>query len=215
MKIHYFIIFLLGLNLFSCGAIKKRPNRRMLNEKQASAIDDDEFAQFRRPAGLSTDAMKRKRRLDEEKNDHNGPSLWTGRGIDSYLFTNQTEKQLGDIILVNVFEGLKKEISTELKLSQQYDKWERKEKGADDKKKKGTTPSKEEEKKGEAKDHISTIVEEAINKTHLILKGRKTVLFNNVKKLIEFRGLVARKDITELNTINSDQILESTVKVLR
>jgi flagellar basal body L-ring protein FlgH len=187
----------------------------MFDGEQAEVKDEDKFAQFRRPASLSTDAMKRKRRLDEERNDHNGPSLWTGRGTDSYLFTNETEKQIGDIILVNVLEKLKKEIATELKLSQQFDKWERKKVGEDDKKKEAKPAAKEDDKKDGAQDHISTVVEEAINKTHMILKGRKTVLFNKKKKLIEFRGLVARKDISEKDTINSDQILESTVEVLR
>ena len=214
MKIQYFIIFLLSLNLISCGGmIKSAPNRRMLDGKQAEAANEDEFSQFRKPTSLSTDAMRRKRRLDEERNDNNGPSLWTGRGTDSYLFTNETEKQLGDIILVNVLDKLKKEIATELKLSQQYDRWERTD--PDDKKKEKAATAKEPEKKDGAHDHISTIVEESINKTHLILKGRKTVLFNKKKKLIEFKGLVARKDITEKDTINSDQILESTVQVLR
>ena len=77
MRIHYFIIFLLTLNLSSCGSIKKRPNRRMLDGEQSAVKNEDEFAQFRKPASLSTDAMKRKRRLDEERNDHNGERLYS------------------------------------------------------------------------------------------------------------------------------------------
>jgi len=187
----------------------------MLDENVAKNQTDDEFDQFRRtPASVSRDELKRKRRAALEGGYSDSKSLWTGKGTDSYLFTNQTEKQLGDIILVNVLDKLRKEISTELKLSQVYDRWERTEKGTTDKKE-GEPKEEAKEKPNEAKDHISTIVEEEINQTHLLIKGRKTVLYKKQKKLIEFKGLVARKDITESDTINSDQILESTVKVLR
>jgi len=215
MRIPYFIVLLF---IFSCSNFyKKRPGRRMLDDDTvAETKQEDKFEQFRRTPA-SVDALKRKKRFDAERNDAPGPSLWTGRGTDSYLFTNQTEKQLGDIILVNVLDKLKKEISTELKLSEVYDKWERKPAGSDDKKKEEAKPKEEEDKdkKEGPHDHISTIVEEEINRTHVLLKGRKTVLYKKKKKLIEFKGLVARKDITENDTIDSDKILESTVKVLR
>lgn len=174
---------------------------------------DDEFAQFRRnPA--SVDALKRKKRFDKKRYDNPGPSLWTGKGADSYLFTNQTEKQVGDIIMVNVLDKLAKEITSELNLAEKYGRWDRKEAEESDKKKEATPKDKVKEKPGVSEGHISTIVEEEINKTHLLLKGRKTIIYKKQKKLIEFRGLVARKDISK-DTINSNKILESTVKVLR
>lgn len=214
------ILIILLFTLSCSGLIKKTPNRRMLDDGSvAEAKDQDEFDQFRRTPA-SVDALKRKKRFDADNNQDSGPSLWTGRGTDSYLFTNQTEKQLGDIILVNVMDKLKKEISNELKLSEVYDKWERQTAGSEDKKKEADAKPKEDAAKPEdgkkgPHDHISTIVEEQINQTHLLLKGRKTVLYKKKKKLIEFKGLVARKDITDKDTIDSSKILESTVKVLR
>ncbi|RLA65103.1 MAG: hypothetical protein DRQ88_02395 [Epsilonproteobacteria bacterium] len=212
MKTHYLFLALLSFNLVSCsGLIKKRPNRKMLDEKSvAESKPKDDFDQFRR-APASVDMLKRKKRFDAERNDTSGPSLWTGKGTNSYLFTNQTEKQLGDIIRVNVLSKLKKEITNELKLSANYDKWERNSADSKDTKK----PDKSKDNKVSPHDHISTVVEEEINQTHLLIKGRKTVLYKKQKKLIEFRALVARKDITENDSLESDKILESTVKVLR
>ena len=56
---------------------------------------------------------------------------------------------------------------------------------------------------------------EEISKDHLLIRGQKFLLFRNRKHLVEVQALVARKDIMDDDTVDSTQVLESTVTILR
>jgi flagellar basal body L-ring protein FlgH len=143
------------------------------------------------------------------------PSLWTGKGTDSYLFTNSTEKKVGDMVTIDVYKNLRNEISTELKLDAEAAGQEAPEgekgKTAEEK------PAEEAETADDDKpsDQISTVVEEEVNQSHILLKGKKTVVFRGKKKLLEINALVAKKDIKSDARVESKNIMESTIKVLR
>jgi len=56
---------------------------------------------------------------------------------------------------------------------------------------------------------------EEINKDHVLLKGRKYLLYKNQKRLIEIQALATRRDISPDDSIESDQLLETNVTILR
>lgn len=68
---------------------------------------------------------------------------------------------------------------------------------------------------GSDTDKISSVVVEEINREHLLIKGRKNVLFKNRKRMVEVQALVSRKDITDNDSVSSDSIIESNVTVVR
>ena len=76
---------------------------------------------------------------------------------------------------------------------------------------------KKNEEVGETKiyDKVSSIVVEEINNEHLLLKGRKYLLYKGRKRAIEVQALVARRDVKENKTVNSDDVLEATLRVIQ
>jgi len=232
------LLFFSLINLFGCSSyVDKWHNEIAAGEKsQAGRPPKNPFDQFRnvRRPGQDFDRGKlssrltknlkprikrkylpanmRKRLTASDLNDNESVgSLWAGVGNDSYLFSKDTEKQQGDIILINVFQKFKNEISLELKRAFPDPPKDPK--------------NKEEEKKPAAKaaetdkskpvDKISTVIIEEISKEHLLLRGRKALLFKRRKRLVEVQALVARKDITDDDTVDSSDILESSIHVLR
>lgn len=171
-------------------------------------------------------AMKRYAASDLTDNGSDG-SLWAGSDPNAFLFSNNKTKSSGDIVQINVLPRLKNEITLELKKAFPDNPYETKvaktDKGAED----GRAPAGGEEKKADkkeaaesnlsegAQDKISGVVVEEINREHLLIKGRKNVLFKNRKRMVEIQALVSRKDIGENDIINSDAILESNISVVR
>jgi flagellar basal body L-ring protein FlgH len=154
---------------------------------------------------------------DFEDNADSG-SIWMQPG--SYLAYTEKKKKTGDIILINVKDALQKDIALELKKN-----------FPDEKKKKADAPATTaktdtpadpakpaEDKSGENEqihDKVSSIVVEEISKDHVLLKGRKYLLYKNQKRLIEIQALATRKDISVEDSIESDQLLETNVTILR
>jgi flagellar L-ring protein FlgH len=154
-------------------------------------------------------------------------SLWAGSDPNAFLFSNNKSKNAGDIVQINVLSRLKNEITMELKKAFPDNPFDIKpasdaskstdpkspssDKPAPDKKEVATDPTSNEG----AQDKISGIVVEEINREHLLIKGRKNVLFKNRKRMVEVQALVARKDIGENDIVSSDAILESNVSVVK
>lgn len=153
-------------------------------------------------------------------------SLWSGQeGRNNFLFTRDNKKSNGDIVLIKVAGKLKNEITAELKRAfpspipkkTEDDKSEEKESAA---KEPASTTASSEDKKVDAStdkvyDRISSVIIEQINEDHLLLRGRKNVLYKNRKRVVEVQALVARRDVLTDDTVNSNQILESQVSVIR
>lgn len=157
---------------------------------------------------------------DFEDNNDNGGSLWTNQGSSSSLFTYQNDKHTGDMVIINVLENLRNQISSELK------------RVYPDKPKKVNPTLKADPKAAQAPqspqqnddeqdvdmkvyDKISGTVMEEISKDYILLRGRKEVIFKKEKRSIEVQALVSRKDIMENDYVNSDKLLESRVFILR
>ncbi|PIR77586.1 MAG: hypothetical protein COU30_01655 [Candidatus Magasanikbacteria bacterium CG10_big_fil_rev_8_21_14_0_10_38_6] len=154
-----------------------------------------------------------KRHTAEDLTDNSSDgSLWNSKGQRDYLFTQNNYKRLGDIILLEVQGKLKKEISLELGRAFPAPKKKKK----DDKEKK--EEPKEETSEEDAKkvfDHISGVVIEELNKDHVLIRGRKDVLYQRRKRRIEVEALVSRKDISDDDKIKSSKLLESNISIIR
>lgn len=170
-------------------------------------------------------ALKRVTALDLTDNGADG-SLWSGKDPNSFLFATSRSKSSGDIVQINVLPRLRNEITMELKKSFPENPFESKAKTPDSEKKPDSTttpspPSQVVDSKieiadtGGAQDKISGVVVEEINREHLLIKGRKNVLFKSKKRMVEIQALVARKDILDDDSISSDVLLESSVSVVR
>lgn len=172
------------------------------------------------------ESLKRYTASDLTDNGNDG-SLWAGSDPNAFLFSNNRSKNSGDIVQISVLPRLKNEITMELKKAfpdNPYEARANAEKSGDPKAP-ATNPEKPATEKREvasessmsegAQDKISGIVVEEINREHLLVKGRKNVLFKNRKRMVEVQALVSRKDIGENDVISSDSILESSVTVVR
>lgn len=171
-------------------------------------------------------ALKRYTASDLTDNGSDG-SLWAGSDPNAFLFSNNKTKSSGDIVQINVLSRLKNEITMELKKAFPDNPYETRvakaDKGADETRAPAGAEDKKADKKDTpessmsegAQDKISGVVVEEINREHLLIKGRKNVLYKNRKRMVEIQALVSRKDIGENDTINSDSILESNISVVR
>lgn len=153
-------------------------------------------------------------------NDDSG-SLWANQGNSSSLFTYQNDKQAGDIVIINVLENLRNQISAELKRTfpDRPKKTAKDDRSRDLEKKAPASqtpaPSPESEMDMKVYDKISGMVMEELNKDYVLLRGRKDVIFKSEKRSIEVQAVVSRRDILENDYVNSDKLLESRVIILK
>ena len=178
------------------------------------------------PSGQLKPPVKREYRPQRYKADDfvdagSGGSLWANQGASSSLFTYQNDKHTGDMVIINVLESLRNQISSELK--RVFPDRPKKVTNAakkDDKNpaasaQAATAAPKEDEIDMKVYDKISGTVMEEISKDYILLRGRKDVIFKKEKQSIEIQGLVSRKDILENDYVNSDRLLDSRVFIIR
>jgi flagellar L-ring protein precursor FlgH len=214
----------------------------------------DQFAMYRRGAGGRSNALQtpmntrnkkvvnpetqrqyvpessaRKRYTADDMQDNSSSgSLWHGDGKDSFLFTSDLGKKIGDILVLNVMGKLKDEITAELKRAFPAPVIQNKEEETDeakDKKAAAATAAKEPaapknpedplSNPAQVYDKISSVIIEEVNQDHILVSGRKFLLFRNKKHLIEVQALVNRKNVSLEDNINSNDVLESSVSVIR
>ncbi|MBC7712484.1 MAG: flagellar basal body L-ring protein FlgH [Rhizobacter sp.] len=167
-------------------------------------------------------ALKRTTASDLTDNGTDG-SLWGSSNPNAFLFATSKSKSSGDIVQINVGAKLRNEITMELKRAfpeNPYDAVaaaEKKPEAVPGAPVAAVTPpvAGAKPEAGADTDRISGVVVEEINREHLLIKGRKNVLFKNRKRMVEVQALVSRKDITDDDSVSSDAILESNVSVVR
>ena len=69
--------------------------------------------------------------------------------------------------------------------------------------------------KSQVYDRISSVIIEEVNKDHLLVRGRKDVIFRKMKRYVEVQALINKRDISDEDAIESTKILESSVTILR
>jgi flagellar basal body L-ring protein FlgH len=153
----------------------------------------------------------------------NSSSLWSGEGRNASLFTRDERKKPGDIIVINVLERFKNDISNELRRVSPEEKKSSKpgenNQSSNQSPASGTSDDNVQLNPdgGSSKvfDRISTQVVEEISSDYILVKGKKEVLFRNQRRLLEVQALVSRRDIYDNDRIESDKILESRIFVLK
>lgn len=178
------------------------------------------------PSGSVRPPVKREYRqqryqAEDFKDNEGDGSLWANQGNSASLFTYQNDKHTGDMVIINVLENLRNQISSELKRTFPDKPIKKKPGGPDEKKEDKAAaaapqiPGKDQEEMDmKVYDKISGTVVEELNKDYIVLKGRKEVIFKKEKRSIEVQALVSRKDIMENDYVNSDRLLESRVFIL-
>lgn len=157
---------------------------------------------------------------DDFVDDGTSGSLWVNAAGGS-LFTTDVTKRVGDIVIVNVLDSLRGQISSELKRAFPQPQPQKAAAAGAAAASTNPTPAapeptdKGDELETKVYDKISGVVAEEINKDYFLLRGKKEVVFRKEKRFIEVQALVARKDIADNDTINSDKLLESRVIILR
>lgn len=181
-----------------------------------------------RPSGRVEPSVKRDyrpqryRASDFRDNDDSG-SLWANQGQSASLFTYQNDKRVGDMVIINVLENLRNQISNELKSH-----FPDKKKVVDGKNQdpraaaaaaaqnpQANNANTDNDMDMKVYDKVSGTVIEELSKDYILLRGRKEVIYKKEKRSIEIQALVSRKDIMENDYVNSDRLLESKVFILR
>lgn len=171
------------------------------------------------------EAQRRVTASDLTDNGSDG-SLWASNDQSAFLFASNKNKSSGDIVQINVQPRLRNEITLELKKNFPDNPFDKKP-DAEGKTATAATPGANPETAKTAaqandqtaneggNDKISSVVIEEINRDHLLVRGRKYVLFKNKKRMVEVQALVSRKTISDDDMINSDEVIESSVQVVR
>lgn len=196
----------------------KRP---ITNPNTFSLSDGSPSEQVRPP--VKREYRPQRYQANDFVDSDNGGSLWANQGSSASLFTYQNDKRTGDMVIINVLENLRNQISSELKrvFPDKPKKVAQGEKEKGDAKKEQQAapaslgPGKDEEMDMKVYDKISGTVMEEISKDYILLRGRKDVIYKKEKKSIEVQGLVSRKDIMENDYVNSDRLLDARVFILK
>lgn len=197
------------------------PAQRMQNLRQDASPQS--YAPRIKRQYRSTDSQDHRspKRVTASDLVDNNPSqsLWVSQDENRDLFTNNKSLRQGDIVLVNVYKKLKNEITLELKRAFPAPPSAKKEDNQDGENNSEAErdPAEEELANNETKvyDRVSTVIVEEVNNDHVLLRGRKNLLYQNRKRLVEIQALVARRDLSQTDTVDSNDIIESSITVLR
>ncbi|MGB0452794.1 MAG: flagellar basal body L-ring protein FlgH [Bacteriovoracaceae bacterium] len=171
-------------------------------------------------------APKKRYKVDDLTDNGPAASLWGANKSSSYLFSVDTIINSGDIVVINVQADLKNEITRELVRSFPRAQPKRRKKKKNDKAKTADNPAPasvkadadpeaQEVSSNKVYDRVSSIVMEEINDDHILVKGRKYLLFRGKRRVVEVQALVGRVDINDSKSVNSDKLLEKTIRVVR
>lgn len=240
-NIFYLFILTSSMTLTSCSSLINKYHRqfdRMANKKAAvkrakpGTLEHFKNRKFRNRystrnrKSLSPSTRRRytaqARQRTQAKNlfdNGNDGSLWSDIGQENFLFAKNNKKRLGDVVIINVLEKLKKEIT--IKLQQAYPKIVRKKKKSKAAAKKPAEEAAAQQtgKKAASRkaiyDRIPSFVIEEVNNDNIIVRGKREIFFRNKKRFVEVEALIDQKDILDDDRINSSDILEKTVTVVR
>lgn len=210
------------------ASIRRRPKKTSLvynNPEMRTTKNTSQLAPaVKREYKPEKEAIKRVTASDLTDNGSDG-SLWASNDQSAFLFASNKNKSSGDIVQINVQPRLRNEITLELKKNFPDNPFEKKPDaegktapatpGATPETAKATAQANDQIANEGGNDKISSVVIEEINRDHLLVRGRKYVLFKNKKRMVEVQALVSRKAITDDDMINSDEIIESSVQVVR
>jgi len=163
---------------------------------------------------------KRRIRADDLIDTDQSASLWMGDDKNGFFFSNDSKKRHGDIIVVYVLKKLKTDITSELKRRFSRPVLEKASKKVEPDKKEATAKAptaskKESSSTGKVYDKIPSVIVDEVNSKHILISGRKTLLFNNRKRIVEIQAVLNKKFISTEDTVRSDDLLETNIRILR
>ena len=191
-------------------------DKRPIKDPTTYSMNDGGPSSAQMKPSVKREYRPQRYKADDFKDDDSAGSLWANQGNSASLFTYQNDKHTGDMVIVNVLENLRNQISSELK--RVFPDRPKPSSGKPDSKAAiaaAAAPATAEEMDMKIYDKISGTVMEEISKDYILLRGRKDVIFKKEKKSIEVQGLVSRKDIMENDYVNSDRLLDTRVFIIR
>jgi flagellar basal body L-ring protein FlgH len=211
-----------GIDTFrqTYGKKDKTKDKRPINNPVTFSLAGTGPSSEMRPAVKREYRPQRYNRNDFVDDDSSG-SLWGKQSSSSSLFISTHEKGQGDVVIINVLDNLRNQISSELKRAFPDPKKKTADKtapgapGAPAGTAAQPTDTSSDDVDMKVYDKVSGTVVEEINENYLVVRGRKEVIFKKEKRSIEIEALVSRRDILENDHVNSDKILESRVFILR
>lgn len=166
--------------------------------------------------GIASSSQHGRTRAEDLRDNSGATSLWTSS--ESNLFTQTRSRRPGDIVLINVMDRLKAEITLELRRSfpaqRRPQSRDREQQGADQEAEEERTAA-QESREDRIHGRISSVIVEQVSRDHVLIRGRKNVLYRNAQRLIEVQALISTRDILDGDVVPSDSIIESQVSVLR
>ncbi|MAW06952.1 MAG: hypothetical protein CME61_01575 [Halobacteriovoraceae bacterium] len=178
-----------------------------LHQEMSQDLNKNKRSRTIQSYGQKGDQEQVEKRYTASDFEDNSPSssLWTGQGQDSFFDTRGVRKEKGDIVTVLVMSDLKNRIKDEL--SRYF--------GTKTSNNDSVTSSPKEDDASKVYDKISSIVRKEIRSNHILLQGRKELIYEGGKHLIEVSSLINRKDVSPEDTVDSTKILQITIRVLR
>ncbi len=194
---------------------------KQFNDQRGNTEDTKNYHPAVKRQYLPQELIKKRYTSEDLVDSKPEGSLWVANDSNAFLFSEDSKKRNGDIVLINVKAELKNEITAALKKAfpdaPKKAKPEKEGEAAASTEKAKKPKEKEETPAAEEQvvDKISSVIIEEINRDHLLLRGRKTILYKGNKKAVEIQALVSRKDVSTEDSIDSNNILETTVNVVR
>jgi flagellar L-ring protein precursor FlgH len=207
------------------------------NSRQVKKISPSTKRQY------NSTAQVKSRKNPFNQNDENEGSIWNDREKDNFLFSRNYLKKIGDIVQIKINEQLRNEITLELSRafpdlkttkSQKNNGENNKdtknvenkteEKSSTDKEKNQNQSNSEQPgsetdsastQSSQIADSISSLVVEEFGPEHILLRGKKEVLYKKRKRMIELEVLVSRSSVDETDSVTSDQSLEHNIIVYK
>ncbi len=168
---------------------------------------------------------KKRYKAEDLRDIQSDGSLWKDKkNNQSFFFAEDNFKSKGDIVLIEVRRNLKNIITAELKRAYPNRNGKISPTGknpaslpnnTEAQANANTTAQDDDQNDNKIYDRISSMVIEEVSRNHLLLKGRKSLIYQSQKRLVEIQSLVAKRDIDKNNAIDSDRIIESNVVVIR
>lgn len=223
------------------GFKTKKFDKRPLQDPLTYTLEGDRSWEEQELMTGPIDIKRRQRSSDFEDRDQSG-SLWQSYDDASSFFTSTNDRKAGQIIVIDVMEGLRQTITSELKRSfpapglfqeqtsaqnspldqaladlkkptdpQSKDPNATSSDNIEDKKTREPSSTTNNDQVEIVYDKISTRIDKTYLNDHVLLKGRKEVVFRQKKRLIEIHALVKKNTLDPKDHVKSDDIVESRV----
>ena len=164
----------------------------------------------RNSSGLET------KKVNDLRDNGNDGSLWKWRGQENYFFSRNNSKKNGDVVTIEIKKNLHNSILDEI-----HNHILKKSKGIRMKRYSLKREISSEKKPGnsskidEVYSKIPSIIVKNKEDGYLVVQGEKFFFYKNKKNLVRVKALVRKSDIDPRDIVDSDNILNINISVLR